>query len=353
VADTHDKLLAVFYDGTSSRKHRVELKPAERLEIIEDGVMIDAWPFDHIRLADGAMALRLTSISAAALARLDIDDKATAERVAAFLPRLEELKEKHQTGRIVGWSLAAAASITLIVLYGLPLLAERLTPLVPVAMEQRIGEAVDSQLLAITGAEICTGEAGQRALEKLIGKISRQSGRKVDARVLSMDIANAVALPGNKVYLFKGMLEKANSADEVAGVMAHEIGHAHNRDVLRTLIQQGSTSFLLGLLLGDITGSGAVLFAAQTLLDASHSRETETRADDFAIASMTHLGRSAVPMGEFLVRLTGDGKATILDSHPASAERLERIRRLDKPVAGSEILSAEEWRALKAICGAS
>lgn len=344
-------LLAVFYDGSSNRKHRVELQFSERLEIVEDGVLLDDWPFEDLRRVDGDMALRLTSVSAAPLARLEIADEATAAQLKALLPRLGELEEKRQTGRIVGWSLAAAASIVLMVLYGLPFAAERLTPLVPLSFEQRLGEAVDQQFLGLTGAESCANADGRAALAKMTGKLN--AGATIQAEVLSLDLVNAVALPGGKIYLFKGMLDKAESPDEIAGILAHEMGHAHHRHGLRALIETGSTSFLLGLLLGDITGSGAVIFAAQSLLDASHSREAETAADDFAVASMAKTGRSAVPMGKFLQRLTGDQTATILDTHPISSERLARIEQSDTGTTGPDILTKEEWRALQKICDAN
>ncbi|BCJ91029.1 metalloendopeptidase [Terrihabitans soli] len=341
-------MLAVFYDGASNRKHRVELQAGEKLDIVEDGVVLDAWVFQDIRRVDGDMALRLTSISAPPLARIDIDDAATAERLNALLPKTEHLQEKRQTVRIIGWSLAAIASIILMILYGIPFVAERLTPLVPRDLETRLGEAVDSQFLSLTGAKTCSGIQGRRAFAKLMQKIN--GGHPVEAEVLSLDMVNAVTLPGDKVYLFKGMLEKAESVDEIAGVMAHEVGHARHRHGLETLIQTGGTSYLLGLLFGDITGSTAVIFAAQSLLDASHSRDAETEADDFAVEAMTKLGRSPVPLGEFLKRLTGDQTATILDSHPVSSERLARIRQSDVKTTGPALLTDAEWDALKDIC---
>ena len=67
--------------------------------------------------------------------------------------------------------------------------------------------------------------------------------------VLSTPVPNAFALPGGRVYLFHGLLAKAENVDEVAGVLAHELGHLRQRDNLRQLIYNGGTSFLIGLLL--------------------------------------------------------------------------------------------------------
>ena len=108
--------------------------------------------------------------------------------------------------------------------------------------------------------------------------------------------------------------------------MAHELGHAQHRDGLRKIIQTGGSSFLIGLLFGDVTGGGAVLFAARSIVDASYSREAESRPTAFTIKAMHGLGRSPRPMGEFLVRITGGGRiATVIDSHPLSADRLDRM----------------------------
>ena len=93
---------------------------------------------------------------------------------------------------------------------------------------------------------------------------------------------------------------------------------------MRLMIQSGGTSFLIGLLFGDITGAGAAIFATRSLLDASYSRDAESQADAFAIATMYKLGRSPKPLGEFLFRITGaqSGRSLgILASHPMTEDR--------------------------------
>jgi predicted Zn-dependent protease len=66
---------------------------------------------------------------------------------------------------------------------------------------------------------------------------------------------------------------------------------------------------------------------------------------------MNGLGRSPQPMGEFLVRVTGGGRlVTVVDSHPLSAARLDRMKERDRGVTGPPILTEQEWQALRAIC---
>ena len=350
--DAHDTT-AIYFDGTSNRKRNVTLRLSDALEIVEDGAVIATWPYDDVRRADGRKALRLQCVSALPLARLEISDPAAAASIAARCPKLETGRGTTQTGRIVAWSLAAAVSIVLVTIYGIPLLADRLAPLVPYAVEKRMGEAVDRQARAIFGGQDCTRPAGQAAFDKMMAKLKDAGGfdAPLQAHVLSSSVVNAYALPGGTVYLLDGLIQRARNVDEVAGVMAHELGHAQNRDGLRKIIQTGGSSFLIGLLFGDVTGGGAVLFAARSIVDASYSREAESRADGFTVKAMHGLGRSPRPMGEFLVRVTGGGRfTTVVDSHPLSADRLDRMKKEDRPETGEPILTETEWQALKAIC---
>lgn len=344
---------AVYFDGTSNRKRAVTLRLGDALEIVEDGAAVAAWPYADVRRADGRKALRLQCVTALPLARLEIADADAAAQLVARLPNLEAGRGATQTGRIVAWSLAAAVSIVLVTIYGIPLLADRLAPLVPFAVEKRIGEAVDRQARAVFGGQACTRPEGQAAFDKMMARLKDAGGfdAPLEAHVLSSGMVNAFALPGGKVYLLDGLIQRANNVDEVAGVMAHELGHAQNRDGLRKIIQTGGSSFLIGLLFGDVTGGTAVLFAARSIVDASYSREAETRADGFTVKAMHGLGRSPRPMGEFLVRMTGGGRlATVVDSHPLSADRLDRMKKEDRPETGAPILTEREWQALKNIC---
>jgi Zn-dependent protease with chaperone function len=291
------------------------------------------------------------------LARLEIRDELLKHDVLA---RCSHLKLSRRTApreiwRVVGWSLAAIVSIALVTLYGVPLAAERLAPLIPESFEDRLGDVAENQVRVVVGGRECTSPAGVAAFQKLVDNLRAAGGlkRNVKAAVLDTDVANAFALPGGKVYLFDPLLQKAETPDELAGVLAHELGHVSHRDHMRGMIQNGGTSFLVGLLFGDVTGAGAAVFATRALLDASYSRDAETQADQFAIDVMHKLGRSPKPLGEFLFRITGKsgGRVTgILASHPMTEDRREMTRRADRPNTGPELLTADEWRALKAVC---
>ena len=227
----------------------------------------------------------LSCLTAPALARLEIRDAAVAAELVSRCAGIDDnTPGRRGVAAIVGWSLAAAVSIVAVVLFGVPLAADRLTPLVPDAFERRLGDVADSQVKTLFDAKVCDHAAGQKAFAKLVTAIREAAGldTSVQSGVLSTSVPNAFALPGGKVYLFNGLLAKADNADEIAGVLAHELGHLKHRDNMRGLIHNGGTSFLIGLLFGDITGSSALIFA---LAHAGHqrrySREAEQAADSF------------------------------------------------------------------------
>ncbi len=350
---------AIFFDGVSSRKRQVTLTLGDALEILEEGATPVRWAYADIRRADSPVSiLRLACITAPPLARLEIRDTALASEVTTRCSRLDE----HQTTRrgiakIVGWSVAAAVSIVCVVLFGVPLAADRLAPLVPKPVERRIGDAAEVQMKTIFGRSVCEDPAGNAAFTKLVNRLRDAAGLDDDsmtAGVMPTSVPNAFALPGGKVFVLKGLLEKAESPDELAGVLAHELGHLKHHDNMRGLIYNGGTSFLIGLLFGDVTGSSAVIFASRSVVEASYSREAETAADTFAIEIMHKLGRSPKPAAELMFRITGKeggGLTSILASHPLTEDRLARMTKEDRPASGPPLLTEKEWQSLKLICG--
>ncbi|MCJ2025986.1 M48 family metalloprotease [Methylobacterium sp. J-067] len=131
----------------------------------------------------------------------------------------------------------------------------------------------------------------------------------------------------------------------------------HGRDPTRSLIQASGTSFLLSLVLGDLTGSTIIIGLGNALLSAGYSREAERAADTFAVNLMTRAGGNAAALAEILERIAEDEKGglsealAILRSHPLTRERAAAIRAQASPGAlGRAILSGDEWTALQGIC---
>ena len=148
---------------------------ADRLEISEDEQALAAWDYADIRRADspsGHAASELPDRAGAGAAGVR-DAALAAELVSRCASMDENTPGRRGVAVIVGWSLAAAVSIVAVVLFGVPLAADRLAPLVPEAFERRLGDVADSQVKSIFGAKVCDNAAGQTGLRQARHRDSR------------------------------------------------------------------------------------------------------------------------------------------------------------------------------------
>jgi Zn-dependent protease with chaperone function len=358
----------IYFDGESSARNAVALRLAEdALEIaLPTGEPITRWPYAEIvSLSAPDHVLRVARKGGATLARLEIRDPdlmtALDER-AGGIDR-SGASDRRMRRKVVGWSLAAVVSMAFVGIFGVPAIATRLTPLVPVATEQRLGATIDQQLRSVLDergkgglecGENTGGQAGLAALTKLTSRLetAAQVGMPLRFAVLRRGEVNAFALPGGFIYVFRGLIERAETPDELAGVLAHEIGHVVNRDGTRAVLQAAGLSFLFGTLLGDFGGGGAVVFATRTVLQSSYSREAETAADLYGARLMAQIGGEPRALGAILTRIAGKpgGIANFLLDHPEAAQRAAAIATIPRPDRTQTLIDASEWAALKQIC---
>jgi Zn-dependent protease with chaperone function len=378
---------ANFFDGvTSARQEAVVELGQQSLQIRgAAGDQLAEWPYADIAIMsapDGMLRLGLATGSS--LARLEIRDAGLA---AAFDARTGSIQRFATTDRrtrvkVVGWSVAAAVSAVLIAVFGVPAIVERVAPLVPVGMEQRLGVSVDAQVRTVLATEAKEFECGtsaatkdgRAAFDKMVRQLETAAALPLPlhAVVVHRNEANAFALPGGYVYVFEGIVDKAQSADELAGVIAHEMGHVAHRDGVRSVMQASGLSFLFGMLIGDFSGGGASVIAVRTVMQSSYSRETESAADAYGARLVAKLGRDPRALGAILLRIAGTPgpMSKILLDHPEAKDRAAAIDALAGPrpasspvVKGGDgsivktggsataaLISAAEWTALKRIC---
>jgi predicted Zn-dependent protease len=149
---------------------------------------------------------------------------------------------------------------------------------------------------------------------------------------------NAFAAPAGQIYVNTGTILRARDVSELAGVIAHEIGHVNKRHIAQNYEKQraasvGRTAAVLG---AGILGGGAAAGAANlaTGLGAaavlnSFGREAEGEADDFAVAVLPRAGYDPNGLPSFFETLIEEGgpkPPTFLSSHPAPADRLATTR---------------------------
>lgn len=241
----------------------------------------------------------------------------------------------------------ASATVVAVVL----LTPQWLAPLIPASVEQSMGDA----LVGDFGGRFCHTEKGSAALAKLVGSLDADP-KTLQVEVAKIDMLNAVALPGNKIILFDGLVKKAKSPDEVAGVLAHEIGHVREHHVMQALLRQMG----LAVVLGGMDGTGGSMLSGA--LSVSYTRGSERAADRHSMKVLSNASVSPVATADFFDRLAklsgeGDGKGKLsamtgyISSHPLSTERKKAFE--NSMVKGKNYkpsLSPAEWTELKTMC---
>lgn len=268
-------------------------------------------------------------------------------------PVHDKLPDRHHYGRWIDriglWPAAGAfAVVSAAALYVGLKAPDLLAPLVPASVERRLGDAMVGDF----GGRVCNGPGGQEALDALVRRIERDPGT-LKVRVVNIAMVNAVALPGENVFVFRGLLQQAQSPDELAGVIGHEIGHVRNRDVMQALLRQMGLSILLGGADSNIGGG------VNALISATYSREAEARADSYSIRAMQRANVTPLATAGFFARLAEMEEAVkgtpaalgYLASHPVSASRERAFKSsARKGAAYTPAITPEQWRALVESC---
>lgn len=361
---------ARYNDGQAARTVDVGVRIGpEGVTVTGHDGRLDHWPADTVRLIEKPSAtgpLRLGTTERAG-ARLAIADEAAFGLCSRVLPQLHaaERQDRRVARRVMAWGVAAVAAVALIVTVLIPRLADQVAAMIPEETEQRLGAEVAKQVVWLlaklegrpASSMGCSGGEGGIALAQLGRRLSDAADvdRPVAIRLIDADLVNAFAVPGRRIILTRGMVEFAPSPEALAGVLAHEVAHGLHHHPMAMAVRTASTSFLLGLLVGDFLGGGAVVAVGHQMLEAGYNRDAEHEADLTAIELLRRAGIDPGPTGDlfdaFAAR-AGEMEGGALDryfaSHPPSAARAALFR--DAATAGTPALPPRLWDALRRAC---
>jgi len=240
--------------------------------------------------------------------------------------------------------LGVAAGIGLVAAVGLPALARH----VPWRVERWMGSFGSSP----GGDALCgaPSTAGQAALQNLVQRLYplRMDPRDVpiSVQIVRGATVNAYATLGGRIYVYDGLLQRAQSPEELAGVLAHEMEHVRQRHII-----QGAVVSLVtwGGLKAIFQGSDFNM--AHTLLSLSFSREQEAEADEGGLERLRAAQIDAAGFAKFFERARqSESPPAILSSHPSQDERAARAARFTGYPTRPALLPGE-WAALRGICG--
>ncbi len=230
------------------------------------------------------------------------------------------------------WSivLGAVAGLALFLWLGSDLLVEFAVDRIPVEWEQKLGESayrdfvMQQTVLKEGPAVAAVNEITQRLTEQI-----PHNPYKFEISVVKSEIVNAFALPGGYIVVFTGLVQKAESGEEVAGVLSHELNHVLQRHSLNRIVKQIGLMAIVTIILGDQQGLiGLMKQVGVELLTLKFGRAQETEAD---VTGLRLLHRARIdPSGmiTFFQRLSEkeDGRVEWLSTHPMSAGRAALLK---------------------------
>lgn len=191
----------------------------------------------------------------------------------------------------------------------------------------------------------------QQRLQQLLASLPDDSPLlQYDFRVFlsQTDEINAVALPGGNIVLFSGLLEQLESENELAMILAHELGHFAHRDHLRGLGRGLGLAVASVLLLGKDSAASSVVANALLTFQVRYSQAQESAADQFGlellVARYGHAGGSS-DFFRRMAKTAGSSIPYLLASHPhpdARVKQLEQwIQANNYPNASTQPLALE------------
>lgn len=361
---TREKESAAYADGRTAALHDV------RVTITNAGISIRGdeveawWSAEGLEVVDAPAnekALRLAHRDHDG-SRLQLQGPAYVGRIERDLPDLLARRSDSRRYDLRKLAIAGGSVGVLVGLFFLflPAIVSGVAAAIPDSVERRMGErAMNTFARFFDGADIrCSSTEGQKALDWMVVQLmdGAELDADVDIRVVPVDIVNAVAFPGGKVLIFDGLIQQAGSAEEVAGVVAHEMGHVARHHGMEQLVRDSAIGAVLSVFSPGSAGDiGGELGAA--LITQSYGRDAEREADDFAIGTLNNIGVTTQGMADFFGRVAeeregdsgGGALLQYLASHPAPEERADAIAR--RGTGDGRILDDAEWRALKRICG--
>jgi len=231
-------------------------------------------------------------------------------------------------------------------------------------MPQKVRKAAGRHLFEslMQRYRVCDAAPGHQAVNAYLARLTAglDKTRIFDVRVVDWGLVNAFALPGNTVVLTRGLIANANGPDEVAGVLAHEIGHGLRRHPETSLVR--ALGLALATKLIFVGASDTLSSAGALLVQLRFTRNAEREADDEALMLLRSAAISARPLGAFFARIrkkTDHAKnrpdrllrtLSFLSTHPPLPEREAKIAEAGDYAAHPSLTPAQ-WQDLRNICG--
>lgn len=231
-------------------------------------------------------------------------------------------------------------------------IAETVANRIPLAWEEKFGDSVFAGFEKDTIP--LTNSPWAPALTNITARllpIVESTGYNFKFHIQQDTNINAFAIPGGHVVILTGLLEHADTAEEVAGVLAHEIAHVTRRHSLRNIVKSAGLLVVLQAALGDASGLLAIASeAGRYLLEQKFSRDFEREADETGWSYLIDAKIDPRGMTRFFEKLNKitanspmENSLSLINTHPTSQERIDRLNEKWSQVQNKSFPNLGQW----------
>ncbi len=342
-----------------------------------------SWPYAALRSGVGLSAKShdvLLRPAQHASTTLHVEDPVFAAKLLARAPHLGAGRERWgNVARLLPIPMLMLGAYAAVAMFDLHP-AQSIAKLLPERSRALLGQQVITQMTR--GKRVCDTAGSRAAMDRLIDRLAMAGfPKRPNVRIVDWDLVNAFAAPGGQVIVTRALIQKAASPDEVAGVLAHEIGHTIELHPEAGLVRG------IGLMAAAqmiFTGSPGTLGNAGIFIaQMDYTRASEREADEQAIRLLKGSGIALKGLTDFFERMRGQEPESktkppstppsnptgadqkpdvekkrvqpsvvfdIFRSHPATSERVARMKQ-EPAYPATPALDAADWQALRTACG--
>lgn len=258
--------------------------------------------------------------------------RAAPPELTAHLERAAEQVRRARHSHRLWWGSAVGlvVALGLLLWLGSDVIVEWAVARIPIEWEQKLGEAVYQDFLSketVLKEGPAVG-AVEEMTQRMTAKIP-DNPYHFKISVVQNPVVNAFALPGGYVVVFTGLIKKAESGEEVAGVLSHELNHVLQRHGMERMVKMLGLAAVVSIVVGDQQGLiGLARQLGLELATLKFGRAQETEADVTGIKLLSDARIAPDGMIRFFERLSDNdkGRVELFSTHPMSAARAERLK---------------------------
>lgn len=331
-----------YLDGKSSKFVAVKVQLfKDHIEISnEEENVNEIWEIEDIKNIDFSNKKTLhLNYGAFPQKNLLIEDEFSFETIKVLYPQLNRdnlyfylLKGKKI--KTIFYGILGLISVIVIYLFFVaPYISVKVVDLIPQKQEIGLGKKMFETISQFT--EFDQNISGD--LNKFHKGINFKSDYPIEILYADEDIMNAYAVPGGKIVIYRGLIEKMDDWKQLAGLIAHEQAHVENRHSLKSLSRNLSIYIAISVITTDVSGISTVLIDnAFKLNELSNSRSFEKQADDEGFNYLLNSKINPVGMVSLFEKFEKEEKLFLNDNskkmlryistHPLTEDRIESLK---------------------------